>query len=305
MIEDVAILRLGKPVNPVSHQVLNSTEWAGRDYLVHGFTESETKGAWVEGKFKGETTGGWVQLMSADGSDLQIDQGFSGAGVWDLQNRKFAGIVVANKKRGGSFKHVSYMIPGSSISNLFKKITVNIFSFKKFVISCMIATLLLSAPIIGWYKWKQHHFANLLLTPYVIIDGLYLINDDNNTIILEIKIKNVGDAESTTPGIWINCDEGKDFSLPQDHNEPSVDEKKINSEPELINMMTFEGGAIKFIRLKTPVNLKPGQSSIVSTMFHSELRGIWEFYCFTSYKQQKEEGSSQTKRLNFNLGPKR
>ena len=113
LIEDIAVLRLNQsaPESAVPHALVLQTDWAGREYMAHGFTESEPQGSWPNGEFKGETVGGWVQLLSADGQDLQVDEGFSGCGVWDEQAGEFAGIVVANKRRGNYVKSVSYMIP--------------------------------------------------------------------------------------------------------------------------------------------------------------------------------------------------
>ncbi len=112
-VEDIAVLKLDRPApdGAVPHAFVLATDWAGRDYMVHGIPESNHRGDWADGKFKGETLGGWVQLLSANGDDLQIDHGFSGAGVWDEQLRGFAGIMVASKKRGGQLKPASYMIP--------------------------------------------------------------------------------------------------------------------------------------------------------------------------------------------------
>src|SRR5439155_987215 len=66
----------------------------------------------------------WVQLLSANGQDLQVDEGFSGGGVWDEQAGQFAGIMVANKRRGDYVKSVSYMIPTLVLKGAWTKLPV-------------------------------------------------------------------------------------------------------------------------------------------------------------------------------------
>jgi hypothetical protein len=113
LLDDVAVLKLNAPAPSaaVPHGMLVESDWAGRPYMAHGFPELDPKGVWADGTFKGEIVSGWVQMLSSDGADLQVDHGFSGGGVWDVERRHFAGIMVANKKRGSQLKPVSYMIP--------------------------------------------------------------------------------------------------------------------------------------------------------------------------------------------------
>src|SRR5262249_3943994 len=48
-VEDIAVLKLKRPApaESVPHSLLDVTEWAGRSYMAHGFTESEPEGAWA------------------------------------------------------------------------------------------------------------------------------------------------------------------------------------------------------------------------------------------------------------------
>src|SRR5262249_38226623 len=81
-------------------------------------------GVWVDGTMKGELVGGWVQMLSTDRADLQIDHGFSGTGVWDVDLKGFAGIIVANKKRGENQKPVSFMIPATLLQKAWPDLSV-------------------------------------------------------------------------------------------------------------------------------------------------------------------------------------
>src|SRR5262249_5883264 len=67
------------------------------------------RGDWIDGTFKGAQSNGWVQLLARDADDLQVDHGFSGAGVWDDTLRSFAGILTATRPRHK--KPVALMIP--------------------------------------------------------------------------------------------------------------------------------------------------------------------------------------------------
>src|SRR5205823_4998267 len=111
--EDIAVLELLQeaPADARPQGVILAADWAGRRYVACGFPEVNPDGDWVNGHFTGGQVRGWVQMLSGDGSDLQVDHGFSGGGVWDLDWQGFAGIMVANHKRGGKTKPVSYMIP--------------------------------------------------------------------------------------------------------------------------------------------------------------------------------------------------
>jgi len=126
LVEDVAVLELDEPApaGAVPHGVLLVSDWAGRRYMAYGFPESNDGGNWVDGKFKGEQVSGWVQMLSADGNDLQVDHGFSGGGVWDVDFQAFAGIMVATRKRGGQMKPVSYMIPGTILKKAWRDLPV-------------------------------------------------------------------------------------------------------------------------------------------------------------------------------------
>jgi hypothetical protein len=125
-VEDIAVLELERPAPPdvVPHSFVLASSWAGRRYMVYGVPGSNSRGDWADGSFKGETLGGWVQMLSTDGTDLQIDHGFSGAGVWDEQLRGFGGIIVANKKRGDQLKSTSYMIPAIILKQAWRDLPV-------------------------------------------------------------------------------------------------------------------------------------------------------------------------------------
>lgn len=125
-LEDIAVVVLHQPapVGATPNGFLLASDWAGRAYMSNGFPEGIANGDWVDGTFKGGQVNGWVQLLSADGADLQIDHGFSGSGVWDVDLQGFAGIIIANKKRGGNFKPVSYMIPATLLKKAWADLPV-------------------------------------------------------------------------------------------------------------------------------------------------------------------------------------
>jgi hypothetical protein len=122
-VEDIAVLELvdnPAPDDSVPQKLVLISNWAERRFEAFGFTEKSPEGDWVNGDLKGEQTRGWVQLLTRDKSDLQIDAGFSGGGVWDSDLRGFVGILVANKKRGESNKPVSFMIPAKQLQEAWR-----------------------------------------------------------------------------------------------------------------------------------------------------------------------------------------
>jgi tetratricopeptide (TPR) repeat protein len=126
-IEDIAVLTLiEKAPNDTNPAImLVSDSWAGRSYMVCGFPESNNGGDWSTGIFNGAQISGWVQMSSTSETDLQIEKGFSGAGVWDEQLQGFAGIVVAHQTRGRQAKPSAYMIPTSVLQEAIPSLITN------------------------------------------------------------------------------------------------------------------------------------------------------------------------------------
>jgi Trypsin-like peptidase domain len=149
LVEDIALLSLEQspPELAIPHSLLNQGTWAGREYMALGFTESEPNGAYADGKFKGQTVTGWIQLLAEDGQDLQIDHGFSGSGVWDVRARQFAGLIVANRARGGNLKSISYMIPTIVLKRAWKELPLaKANSSSQEVSSCTLDILNINVP---------------------------------------------------------------------------------------------------------------------------------------------------------------
>ncbi len=110
--EDVAVLQVSAAtpanVNPLS--VKESSNYWGREYHVFGFPEGHPNGVWTQGKFLDEQMKGWVQMEDTKTQGLAIEPGFSGAPVWDEQEKAIVGMTVARDKERKEAK-VGFMIP--------------------------------------------------------------------------------------------------------------------------------------------------------------------------------------------------
>jgi hypothetical protein len=62
-------------------------------YLVLGYSDREGRGIWASGKFQGTDSAGFIQMASDPGSENIIQQGFSGAPVWDETEQAVVGMV--------------------------------------------------------------------------------------------------------------------------------------------------------------------------------------------------------------------
>jgi hypothetical protein len=120
-LEDIAVLKLHRPV-PFAGEILAKADFGDYNYKAHGFTKAQPHGSWVDGHFKGENDDGWILMQSADSTDLQVAEGFSGGGVWVSDLGAFGGIMVANQERGGQRKPVSYIISGSLIHRVLREV---------------------------------------------------------------------------------------------------------------------------------------------------------------------------------------
>lgn len=104
---DVAILRAVQ-ATPNGARPARLTNWedaAGRRYGVYGSLSLTSEGRWSFGTAEFDVANGWIQLV-AEESGVKIQKGFSGGPIWDVQQQKVMGMVVAvdrAEKTGVSF----------------------------------------------------------------------------------------------------------------------------------------------------------------------------------------------------------
>jgi formylglycine-generating enzyme required for sulfatase activity len=112
--EDIAALELSVPlpeaVRPV--QLVTSEDLWGHPFRVLGFPDGKQNGAWASGELRAPIASGWVQLEDVKGPGYRLEEGFSGAPVWDEKLQAVVGMAVAAEKKRIEAK-AAFIIPTS------------------------------------------------------------------------------------------------------------------------------------------------------------------------------------------------
>ncbi|MFH8466234.1 trypsin-like peptidase domain-containing protein [Streptomyces sp. NPDC017991] len=110
---DFAVLTLSRPFPHGTRTAVPGRCPAsdGRTLRVFGYPKQAPHGLWVSARLVG--AGGpcpvWRQLDVVADSGVGVEQGFSGAGVWDPRSERMVGLVTAAFSRGGA--RVAWMLP--------------------------------------------------------------------------------------------------------------------------------------------------------------------------------------------------
>jgi WD40 repeat protein len=110
---DIAVLRLretlpqGRPVTMVE-----AADVWGHPMRTFGFPTGREFGVWHAGRLLGRQAAGWIQAQLAEPSGYRIEQGFSGAPVWDDELGGVVGMVVAAES---STTPAGYLIPTETL----------------------------------------------------------------------------------------------------------------------------------------------------------------------------------------------
>ncbi|NET61425.1 MAG: AAA family ATPase [Symploca sp. SIO2E6] len=113
-VEDIAALELTSPLPEAAQpsRLVTAEDLWGHDFRVLGFPEGKSNGAWASGKFRGRIANGWVQLEDTKQSGYRLEEGFSGAPVWDEELQGVAGMAVAAEKQRTEAK-AAFVIPAN------------------------------------------------------------------------------------------------------------------------------------------------------------------------------------------------
>jgi S1-C subfamily serine protease len=113
--EDIAALELEtKPPDgcyPV--KLLNTEDFGNHAFQIFGFPKQRDFGVWASGVLRDRISNGWVQIEDIKAQGYQIEQGFSGAPIWDEDLKAVVGMAVAVDKNQEA--KVSFMIPNSML----------------------------------------------------------------------------------------------------------------------------------------------------------------------------------------------
>ena len=113
-VEDIAALELTSPLPEAVRpsRLVTAEDLWGHGFRVLGFPEGKSNGAWASGTFRGGIANGWVQLEDIKQSGYRLEEGFSGAPVWDEELQGVAGMAVAAEKQRVEAK-AAFIIPAS------------------------------------------------------------------------------------------------------------------------------------------------------------------------------------------------
>lgn len=123
-VEDLAILQLVEPPPKTAiaaGALLSSDYQVGNDFKVWGFADEG--GRWAYGTLRDRwPTTGWIQLEAERSEGKRIEGGFSGTPVWDEDQQKIVGIVVAADCVEGD--RVAMAIPAEKVRLALRKLDV-------------------------------------------------------------------------------------------------------------------------------------------------------------------------------------
>ncbi len=86
----------------------------GHEFITYGFPSDHNDGVWAQGVLMSEIAkSGWIQLEDTKAQGIRIQEGFSGAPVWDKQLGGVVGIIVAAKK--DETEKMAFCIPAKAL----------------------------------------------------------------------------------------------------------------------------------------------------------------------------------------------
>ncbi len=116
--EDIAGLKLDGNSPAGSHPVrlVSATDTWKHPFRIFGFSKQREMGVWASGVLRDKLANGWVQMEDIKVPGYSVEQGFSGAPVWDEQLEGVVGISVAAERKRDEAK-TSFLIPTSILSS--------------------------------------------------------------------------------------------------------------------------------------------------------------------------------------------
>jgi V8-like Glu-specific endopeptidase len=115
--EDIAGLKLeGELPNDVQPvRLVTADELWAHPIRIFGFPGGHTNGVWASGVLRDKLANGWVQIEDDKVTGLRVEQGFSGAPVWDETLAGVVGMTVAAERQRQEGK-VAFIIPTKVLS---------------------------------------------------------------------------------------------------------------------------------------------------------------------------------------------
>lgn len=127
-IGDIAVLRLGsgKPNGAIPTPLSRSKPVSGHRFKAMGYSSGyEFVGVFARGVIIDALPNGCIQIERANGGGMPVQEGFSGAPVWDEQLKGVVGIIVSSLKKDG----VGFFIPAQLLPIYFLPIQTDLLEF--------------------------------------------------------------------------------------------------------------------------------------------------------------------------------
>jgi hypothetical protein len=124
---DIAVLELETVPEGCSPAMFSAKdEIDGHDFAAYGYTGVHNGGIWSKGTLGYDNASGLLQMTNFEQAGYQVQPGFSGGPVWDVQLKAVVGIVVTNELKAEL--RTSFLIPTRLISAVYDGLGESILS---------------------------------------------------------------------------------------------------------------------------------------------------------------------------------
>jgi hypothetical protein len=109
--EDIAGLKLLGVIPDTAQPIClkTSENWFNHPFRIFGFPTRHQDGIWADGVLKDTLANGWVQMEGNKAQGHRVEPGFSGAPIWDDQEKAVVGMAVAAET--DKDRKVAFLLP--------------------------------------------------------------------------------------------------------------------------------------------------------------------------------------------------
>ena len=120
---DIAILKLDRTPETLTPVTVGEGAW-GHQFRILGFPTGVPVGIWASGVLREQMGNGWVSIEDIKAQGRSIEQGFSGAPVWDETLEAVVGMVVQAERpqKNQPNSKVAFMLPVSQLRTVWSRI---------------------------------------------------------------------------------------------------------------------------------------------------------------------------------------
>ena len=121
---DIAILKLDRTPERIIPVTVGEGAW-GHQFRILGFPTGVPVGIWASGVLRDQMGNGWVSIEDIKAQGRRIEQGFSGAPVWDETIEAVVGMAVQAERpqKNQPNSKVAFMLPVSQLRTVWSRIS--------------------------------------------------------------------------------------------------------------------------------------------------------------------------------------